>query len=67
MFERVHGLGIDFRTVRYALKLRALRLVAAELQRPDPAFLEQILPAAFKITLAPGEKKVQDLRISGGL
>jgi hypothetical protein len=33
----------------------------------DPAFLEQAVPAALKITIAPGEKKTQDLRISGGL
>ena len=33
----------------------------------DPAFLEQAVPAALKITVAPGEKKTQDLRISGGL
>lgn len=32
----------------------------------DPAFLEQAAPAAVKITLGPGEKKTQDLRISGG-
>ena len=36
-------------------------------EQNDPAFLDQIVPAAFKITLATGEKKVQDLRISGGL
>ena len=36
-------------------------------EQNDAAFLETVLPAAFKITLAPGEKKVQDLRISGGL
>jgi hypothetical protein len=33
----------------------------------DPAFLEQVVPAALKITLVLGEKKVQDMRISGGL
>jgi len=29
----------------------------------DAAFLEQVAAAAFKITLAEGEKKVQDLKI----
>jgi hypothetical protein len=29
----------------------------------DPAFLAQIVPAAVPITLQPGEKKVQDLRV----
>jgi hypothetical protein len=29
----------------------------------DPAFLEQIVPAGIKVTLAEGERKVQDLRI----
>ena len=33
----------------------------------DPAFLEQLVGASFKFTLAEGEKKSQDLRISGGL
>jgi hypothetical protein len=32
----------------------------------DPAFLEQLVPASYAFSLAPGEKKVQDLRISGG-
>jgi len=32
----------------------------------DPAFLEQLIPAAIKITLAEGDKKVQNLRIAGG-
>jgi len=36
-------------------------------EQNDQAFLEQILPASFKITVAAGEKKVQDLKISGGL
>jgi protocatechuate 3,4-dioxygenase beta subunit len=31
----------------------------------DPAFLEQLVPLAFKITMADGEKKVQDLRLGG--
>lgn len=31
----------------------------------DPAFLDQVVPAAIKITLADGEKKVQDLKIGG--
>jgi len=29
----------------------------------DPAFLEQLVPVAFKITIADGEKKTQDLRL----
>ena len=29
----------------------------------DAAFLEQIAPAGVKVTIAEGEKKVQDLRI----
>jgi hypothetical protein len=33
----------------------------------DPAFLEQIVGASVKFTLAEGEKKTQDLRIAGGL
>jgi hypothetical protein len=33
----------------------------------DPSFLEQLVGASFKVTLAEGEKKTQDLRISGGL
>ncbi len=33
----------------------------------DPAFLEQVVGAAVKITLGLGERKTQDLRISGGL
>jgi uncharacterized protein (DUF2141 family) len=33
----------------------------------DPSFLEQLVPASIKLTLAEGEKKTQDLRISGGL
>ena len=36
-------------------------------EQNDPAFLEQVLRAAFKIMIAPGEQKVQDLKISGGL
>jgi hypothetical protein len=32
----------------------------------DPAFLEQLVPASFAFTLAPGEKKVQDMRIATG-
>jgi protocatechuate 3,4-dioxygenase beta subunit len=33
----------------------------------DPQFLEQLVAASVKITLAEGERKTQDLRISGGL
>ena len=32
----------------------------------DPAFLEGLVGSAFKITLADGEKKVQDLRMGSG-
>ena len=32
----------------------------------DPAFLRQLVPAAMKVTLADGEKKTQDIRITGG-
>jgi hypothetical protein len=30
----------------------------------DPQFLEQVVPAAIKFTLGPGEKKVQDVKIA---
>jgi hypothetical protein len=33
----------------------------------DPAFLEPLVPVAFKITIGDGEKKTQDLRLGGGL
>ena len=33
----------------------------------DPAFLEQLVAASVKVTLAEGERKTQDLRIAGGL
>ena len=32
----------------------------------DPAFLEPLVPVSFKITIADGEKKTQDLRLGGG-
>jgi hypothetical protein len=32
----------------------------------DPAFLEQLVAVSFKITVADGEKKTQDLRLGGG-
>lgn len=32
----------------------------------DPAFLEQLAPVAFKITIADGEKKVVPLKLGGG-
>jgi uncharacterized protein (DUF2141 family) len=32
----------------------------------DPKFLEQLRPASAHVTLAPGDKKVQDLRLGGG-
>jgi protocatechuate 3,4-dioxygenase beta subunit len=32
----------------------------------DPSFLEAVVPAAVRVTIADGEKKVQDLRVAGG-
>ena len=32
----------------------------------DPVFLQQIVPIAFRITLAEGETKQQDLKLGGG-
>jgi len=32
----------------------------------DPSFFDQLIPASFKITLAEGETKVQDLKLAGG-
>jgi hypothetical protein len=32
----------------------------------DPAFLERLAAMSFKISLADGEKKVQDLKLAGG-
>jgi hypothetical protein len=32
----------------------------------DPAFLQRLVPAATKITIAEGEKKVQNVRVGGG-
>ncbi len=32
----------------------------------DPAFLEQLVPAAVRLSLAPGEQKVQNLQLAGG-
>jgi hypothetical protein len=29
----------------------------------DPAFLQTIIPAAIKVTLAPGARQTQDLRV----
>ncbi len=34
-------------------------------QAGDPALLEQLAPAAIRLTIAPGEKKTQDIRIAG--
>ena len=31
----------------------------------DPAFLEQLMQASVPVTLAEGDRKVQDLRIAG--
>jgi protocatechuate 3,4-dioxygenase beta subunit len=33
----------------------------------DPAFLQRLVPASMKISIAEGEKKVQDVKIGGGL
>jgi hypothetical protein len=35
-------------------------------QLADLAFLEQLIPAAIRITLAPGERKRQDLQVGSG-
>jgi len=32
----------------------------------DPSFLQRLLPSAIKLTIAEGEKKVQDLKAGGG-
>jgi hypothetical protein len=32
----------------------------------DPAFLESLAAASFKITLKPGEKRTLDLKLGGG-
>jgi hypothetical protein len=32
----------------------------------EPSFLDSIVPAAIKVTLGDGEKKVQDLKLAGG-
>jgi protocatechuate 3,4-dioxygenase beta subunit len=32
----------------------------------DPAFLQRLVPGAMTVTIAQGEKKVQDIRIGGG-
>lgn len=34
-------------------------------QAGDPALLDQLAPAAIRLTIAPGEKKTQDIRIAG--
>jgi hypothetical protein len=31
-----------------------------------PGFLEQVVPGAIPLTLAPGEHKTQDIRLAGG-
>ena len=31
----------------------------------DPAFLQRLLPAAMKLTIAEGEQKLQDIRLGG--
>ena len=32
----------------------------------DPAYLQELAPAAIKVTIGDGEKKVQDLKVGGG-
>ena len=32
----------------------------------DPTFLQRLLPASMKVSIAEGEKKVQDIRVGGG-
>jgi len=32
----------------------------------DASFIEQIIPAAIKVTIAEGEKKIQDIKLAGG-
>jgi hypothetical protein len=59
---------------RYALSplvpgeyyLCALTEFEAALQY-DPSYLEQLVPASIKITIGEGEKRVQDLRVGGGM
>jgi hypothetical protein len=34
-------------------------------QAGDPALLEQVAPAAIRVTIGPGEKKTQDIKIVG--
>jgi hypothetical protein len=34
-------------------------------QAGDPALLEQLAPAAIRLTIGPGEKKTQDIKIAG--
>lgn len=31
----------------------------------DPAFLDQLVPGSFKLTIQDGEKKTQDLKLGG--
>jgi hypothetical protein len=39
---------------------------AAESDIADPGFLEQLASASSKVTLADGDKKTQNLKLSGG-
>ena len=32
----------------------------------DPGFLQRLLPTSMKVSIAEGEKKVQDIRVGGG-
>ena len=61
--------GTDGRFTVTGLPAGQYRIAAvtdlAQNEANDPAFLEQLLKASYEFTLAQGEKKVQDLRISG--
>ena len=35
-------------------------------QLKDPSFLEQLAASAIRVTLTEGERKVQDVKLSGG-
>jgi uncharacterized protein (DUF2141 family) len=57
----------DGRFVFQTLPTGAYRLAVVQELGPDdatsPTFLEQLIPASIPVTLAPGETKVQDVRI----
>ena len=31
----------------------------------DPSFLDQLIPSSIRVTLAEGERKIQDLKLGG--